>query len=253
MDLGLTGKVAMVTGAGSQKGYGKGIALALAKEECDVIVADIDIAGAKQTAAEIEALGRKALAVKADISNSAEVNDAVNTAIAMFKRIDILVNNAGAITPLKPLAEKPDTEWNRDIDLNLRGTINCVKAVVGVMLANKSGKIINISSIGALKGTARAAVYNAAKAGILSLTKSLAAELGPSGINVNGVAPGMGLTNFGGGAPPPELLKAAMARIPVRRTTDPRDIANAVAFLASDAASDITGQTLSVDGGESVI
>jgi 3-oxoacyl-[acyl-carrier protein] reductase len=252
MDLGLKGKIALVTGAGSQKGYGKAIALTLAREGCDVIVADIDLAGAKQTALEIEALGRKAMALKADISKSSEVNDMAKAAMAKFKRIDILVNNAGAITPPKPFADKTEAEFNRDIDLNLKGTINCTKAVLDNMLANKSGKIINISSIGYKKGMAHTAAYSAAKAGVVGFTQSLAVELAPSGINVNSIAPGLGLTNFGGGAPPPDMLKGALARIPVRRTTQPQDIANAVAFLASDAASDIAGQTLSVDGGESV-
>jgi 3-oxoacyl-[acyl-carrier protein] reductase len=252
MDLGLKGKIALVTGAGSQKGYGKAIALTLAREGCDVIVADIDLAGAKQTALEIEALGRKAMALKADISKSSEVNDMAKAAMAKFKRIDILVNNAGAITPPRPFADKTEAEFNRDIDLNLKGTINCTKAVLDNMLANKSGKIINISSIGYKKGMSHTAAYSAAKAGVVGFTQSLAVELAPSGINVNSIAPGLGLTNFGGGAPPPDMLKGALARIPVRRTTQPQDIANAVAFLASDVASDIAGQTLSVDGGESV-
>jgi len=253
MDLGLKNKVALVTGAGSQKGFGKAIALTLAREGCDVIVADIDLAGAKQTANEIEVAGRKALALKADIANSAEVNDVVKSALAKFKRIDILVNNAGAITPPKNLVDKTEAEYSRDIDLNLKGTINCTKAVLPNMLANKSGKIISISSIGYQKGMAHAVTYNAAKAGVVGFTKALAVEVAPSGINVNSIAPGLGLTNFGGGAPPPDMVKAALARIPLRRTTQPQDIANAVAFLASDVASDIAGQTLSVDGGESVI
>jgi len=252
MDLGLKGKIALVTGAGSQKGYGKAIALTLAREGCDVVVADIDLAGAKQTAAEIEALGHKSLALKADITSSAELNDMVRAALAKFKRLDILVNNAGAITPPKPFADKTEAEYTRDIDLNLKGTLNCTKAVLNNMLANKSGKIINISSIGYKKGMGHAAAYNAAKAGVVGFTQALAVGVASSGINVNSVAPGLGLTNFGGGAPPPDMLKEALARIPVRRTTQPQDIANAVAFLASDVASDIVGQTLSVDGGESV-
>jgi 3-oxoacyl-[acyl-carrier protein] reductase len=253
MDLGLKNKVAMVTGAGSQKGFGKAIALTLAIEGCDVIVVDIDMAGAKQTAGDIESTGRRSLALKADISNSAEVNDAVKSALAKFNRIDILVNNAGAITPLKNLVDKTEAEYSRDIDLNLKGTINCTKAVLPNMLANKSGKIVNISSLGYKKGMAHAVTYNAAKAGVVGFTQALAVEVAPSGINVNSVAPGLGLTNFSGGAPPPDMLKGALARIPLRRTTQPQDIANAVVFLTSDVASDITGQTLSVDGGESVI
>lgn len=253
MELGLMNKVALVTGSGSQKGYGKAIALTLAQEGCNVVVADIDFPGAQKTAAEIRALGRKALAVKVDISLSAEVNAMVKAALAEFGRIDILVNNAGGISQPKNFAEKTESEYLRDIDLNLKGTLSCTKAVIDGMLANKSGKIINITSIGAKKGVAHAAAYNSAKAGVVGFTQSLAVELAPSGINVNSVAPGMGLTNFGGGAPPPDMLKAALLRVPTRRTVAPQDIANAVAFLASDAASDIVGQTLGVDGGESVI
>lgn len=211
------------------------------------------MAGAEQTAGDIESTGRRSLALKADISNSAEVNDAVKSALAKFKRIDILVNNAGAITPPKNLVDKTEAEYTRDIDLNLKGTVNFTKAVLPGMVTNKSGKIINIASIGYRKGMAHAVTYNAAKAGVVGFTQSLAVELAPSGINVNGIAPGLGLTNFGGGGPPPDVVKAALARIPARRTTLPQDIANAVCFLASDATSDIVGQTLSVDGGESVI
>ena len=253
MELGLKNKVALVTGAGSQKGFGKAIALTLAKEGCDVIVADIELNGARQTAAEIEALGRKALAVKADISKNNEVSELAQSALAKFGRIDILVNNAGGIFSLKLFSEKTEAECDTDINLNLKGAMTCVRAVVGPMLSQKSGKIINIASIGAQKGMAHTVVYNAAKAGIVGFTRSLAVELGPFGINVNCVSPGLGITNFGGGPPPAEMLKGAVARIPARRTTAPQDIANAVAFLASDVSSDIMGQTIGVDGGESVI
>jgi NAD(P)-dependent dehydrogenase (short-subunit alcohol dehydrogenase family) len=253
MDLGLKDKVALVTGAGSQKGFGKTIALTLAKEGCHVVVADIDLQGVQQTAAEIETLGRQTLAVKADIMQSGEVRDMVKAALTKFGRIDILVNNAGAITPPKDLVEKIDEEWNRDIDLNLKGTINCTKAVLNQMLARKNGKIINISSIGARKGMAHAVVYNAAKAGVVGFTQSLGVELAPSGINVNCIAPGLGFTNFGGGSAPPPSVKGAVDRIPIRRTTAPQDIANMVAFLASEVAGDVVGQTISVDGGESIV
>jgi 3-oxoacyl-[acyl-carrier protein] reductase len=253
MDLGLQDKVALVTGAGSQKGFGKGIALALAREGCNVIVADIDLSGAEQTATEIQALGRQALAYKVNITKTDEVNAMVKQALAKFGRIDILVNNAGALAGPQLFADKTEEEYLRDINLNLIGPINCTKAVVGSMIANKYGKIINVASIGAKKGTAHAAPYNAAKAGVAGFSYSIAIELAPLGINVNAIAPGLGLTNFGGGAPPPDLLKAALAKIPTRRTTTPQDIGNAVAFLASDASSDIVGQLLSVDGGESII
>jgi NAD(P)-dependent dehydrogenase (short-subunit alcohol dehydrogenase family) len=253
MELGLNGRVAIVTGAGSQKGFGHAIAMTLAREGCDIVSCDIDIEGAKKTATEVKALNRKAIALKADVTNSTEVNNAIEMALAEFGQIDILVNNAGAISPLKPLVEKNEVEWNQDIDLNLKGTMNYTKAVLPQMIMQKNGKIINISSIGAKKGKRNTVAYGAAKAGVIGFTQCLAVEVGPSGINVNAIAPGLADTNFGGGAPPPDILEKAKATIPIKRITVPQDIANLVTFLASDLSSDITGQTISVDGGESIV
>jgi NAD(P)-dependent dehydrogenase (short-subunit alcohol dehydrogenase family) len=253
MDLGLKDKVALVTGTGSQIGMGKAIALTLAGEGCDIVAADIDLEGAKKTAAAVEALGRRSLAIKTDISSSAEVNQMVKTALEHFGRIDILVNNAGAISGAKPFTETTDADWDRDININYRGVLNCTKAVLPQMLERKSGKIVNISSIGGKLGSAHAAVYNGAKAAVITFTKSIAAFAGPSGINVNSVAPGLANTAFGGGAPPPGLVEKVQESIPMKRITTVQDIANAVAFLASDIASDITGQALSVDGGQSMV
>ena len=186
MDFGLLNKVALVTGAGSQKGFGKGIALTLAKEGCNVIAADIDLAGAQQTAAEIQALGRQALAVKVNITKTAEVNAMVKEALAKFGRIDILVNNAGGLAGPKLFAEKTEEEYLWDINLNLIGPINCTKAVVSGMIANKYGKIINIASIGAKKGTAHAAPYNAAKAGVEQADKLITGVVNENGHAVGG-------------------------------------------------------------------
>jgi len=251
MDLGLTGKVALVTGAGGQKGYGKGIAIVLAKEGCDIIVADIDMEGAEKTVAEIKGLGRKALAVKADVANAAQVNKMVKTALAQFGKIDILVNNAGSASPNKPFWEKSEADYDWDININLRGTMNCTKAVIGQMVENKSGKIINISSVAARLGGPHSSSYATAKAGVIGLTKSLALETAHLGINVNCIAPGLGLTNFVRNDPP-ELIEELMSRTPTRRANDPEDIANMVAFLASDVSRNIVGQTISVDGGLSM-
>jgi NAD(P)-dependent dehydrogenase (short-subunit alcohol dehydrogenase family) len=248
MDLGLKGKVALVTGAGSQIGFGKGIAVTLAKEGCDVIVNDVNLEGAEQTAAEIQALGRKAMAVKANVSNSAEVNDMVKAAMAEFGRIDILVNNAGVSTVPKPFVETTEADWDRDINVNLKGVFICTKAVLPQMLERKSGKIINISSNGARTGKEYVTVYCAAKAGVMVFTKGMAAELASSGINVNAIAPGVGNTGFALQAPP-EFLEQIVATVPLARFTTPQDIGSMAAYLASDVASDITGQTFSVDGG----
>jgi 3-oxoacyl-[acyl-carrier protein] reductase len=253
MDLGLREKVALITGTGSQKGFGKAISLTLAEEGCHIIASDIDFEGATKTASEVKSLGRKAIAIKADIRKVEEVRDMVERTLEEFERIDILVNNAGAISGLKPFIDKTEDELDMDIDLNLRGAMNCTRAVLSQMISRGSGKIINISSIGAKKGKPKTVSYGAAKAGIIGLTQNLGVEVAGLGINVNCIAPGLGVTNFGGGTPPPEILKKAMNTIPLKRTTSPQDIANAVAFLASDVSQDIVGQTISVDGGESII
>lgn len=253
MDLGLKDKVALITGTGSQKGFGKTTALTLAQEGCHIIASDIDLEGAIKTVSEVESLGRKAIAIKADIRKTREVRDMVKRALDEFDRIDILVNNAGAISGLKPFIEKTEDELDMDIDLNLRGAMNCTRAVLSQMISRKSGKIINISSIGAKKGKPKTVSYGAAKAGIIGFTQCLGVEVAVFGINVNCIAPGLGVTNFGGGSPPPEILEKAMNTIPIKRTTTPQDIANTVAFLSSDVSQDIVGQTISVDGGESII
>ena len=252
MDLGLKGKIALVTGAGSQKGFGKGIAAVLAAEGCKVIAADLDIEGANKTADEINAQGNFAVALRIDITNSSEVDSAIGKMLKRFGRIDILVNNAGAIGPIKHFADKSEEEWDWDINLNLKGAMRCTRAVVKGMIERKSGKIINISSIGVTKALPNTSVYDAAKAGIVSWTQVLGVELAPFGINVNAVAPGMGLTGFAGGVPPETVIKDMKARIPNRRTTTPQDIGNMVAFLASDVSSDVVAQNIGVDGGESV-
>jgi 3-oxoacyl-[acyl-carrier protein] reductase len=257
MDLGLKGKVALVTGAGSQTGFGKGIALTLAKEGCDVIVIDKDLEGAQKTAAEIDALGQKALALQADVTRSAELNNAVKTALAIFGRIDILVNNAGASTPPKSFVEKTEAEWEPDIDINLRSVLICTRAVLPQMLARKSGKIINISSGVGTMGLANSSIYSAAKAGVMAFTKALAKEVISMGINVNSVSPGIGDTGFLRSSKvlktaqtPPEFIKHVNLDIPAGRMTTPQDIGNMVAFLASDVSSDIVGQIFDVDGGK---
>jgi NAD(P)-dependent dehydrogenase (short-subunit alcohol dehydrogenase family) len=253
MDLGLQGKVALVTGAGSQKGFGKTTAITLAKEGCDVIVSDIDIKGAEQTAVEIRALGRKAAAFKADVSKSAEVKEMSRLALEQFGKIDILVNIAGATTPPKIFIDKTEEEWDQDINLNLKGVLNCTKAVLPQMLARKTGKIVNIASVNIKKGFPTTSIYAAAKCGVVGFTQVLANETAASGINVNCIAPGLGLTNFIKSGGPPGGMEAIIAGIPNKRSTTPQDIANTVAFLVSDVSSDIVGQTISVDGGTSII
>jgi NAD(P)-dependent dehydrogenase (short-subunit alcohol dehydrogenase family) len=209
--------------------------------------------GAEQTAAEIKKLKRKVIAACVDVTNSAEVNTTIKKALREFGKIDILVNIAGATTPPKMFVDKTEEEWDRDLNLNLKGTLYCIKAVLPHMLSRKSGKIILISSVNYIKGFPTTSIYAAAKTGIVGFTRVLANEVAAFGINVNCIAPGLGLTNFSAGGGPPGGFEAVIQGIPNKRTTTPQDIANTVAFLVSDVASDIVGQTISVDGGISII
>jgi 3-oxoacyl-[acyl-carrier protein] reductase len=248
MDLGLKDKVALITGAGSQIGFGKGIALTLARESCDIVVNDVNLEGAEQTAAEVKALGRKAMAIKADVTNFTEVKAMFKAALAEFGRIDILVNNAGAATSPRPFTEMAEADWDADININLKGVVHCTKAIIDHMISRQSGKIVSISSSAAKTGGMNLTTYGAAKAGVTAFTKGLAAEVASLGINVNAIAPGPGDTGFALKAPP-GFLDMVMAMIPQKKSTTPQDIGNTVAFLASDVSINIVGQTISVDGG----
>lgn len=249
MDLKLEDKVALITGTGSQIGFGKGIALTLAQEGCDIVSVDVDLEGAEKTAAEVNALGRKALALKADTTNRAEVAGAVKKTLAAFGKIDILVNCAGRASGVRPFVITTEEQWDLDIDINLKGTMNFTQAVLPHMLERKYGKIVNFSTHAAHqpKGLPGASVYIAAKAGTVMFSKTLAGEVGASGININIIAPGPGATNFHrvSGAPPAmtELVES-MAK--AGKATTPDDIAYAVAFLVSDVAHKLSGQVLEV-------
>ena len=213
-----------------------------------MIANDIDIEGARETAKEVEALGRKAIAVKADISSSAEVNEMIKTALDKFGSIDILVNNAGVGGPTRPFVESDEADWDMLYNINFKGVLNCTKAVLKHMIPRKRGKIINVSAIGGIISCPDMAVYGAAKAGVISFTKSLAVELARFGINVNSVAPGLAETNFGDAASSKEFIEHVRKQLPLGRITETQDIANAVAFLASEVSADMIGQTLNVSG-----
>ena len=249
MDYGFKGKVALVTGTGSQIGIGKGAALALAKEGCDVISVDLDFEGATQTANEVKALGRKAMAAKVDVANRPEVVEAVKSALQEFGKIDILVNSAGLAAGGGPFVNQEEKYWQKDMAVNVFGTMNCVQAVIPGMFERKYGKIVNFSSISGRLGLPVS--YAAAKGAIIAATRGWATELGPSGINVNAIAPGTVLTKFhrGGQGPTPEMLERMIASVPLRRVQTVEDVANTVAFLASDASCNITGQCIQVDSG----
>ncbi len=249
MDLKLKGKIALVTGTGSQIGFGKGIAVKLAEEGCDVICADIDDAGARKTAAAVKALGRKSLALKVDITDKTAVDAAIKKALEKFDHIDILVNCAGRASGIRPFVETTQAMWDIDININLRGTMNVTRAVLPHMLQRHYGKIVNFSTHAAHQpaGLAGAAVYVAAKAGTVMFSKTLASEVGAEGININIIAPGPGATNFhrvSGGDPRMAEIVANLAK--AGKTTTPEDIANAVAFLVSDVSAKLSGQILEV-------
>jgi 2-hydroxycyclohexanecarboxyl-CoA dehydrogenase len=254
MDLGLTGKVAIVTGAGSQIGFGNGVALTLAQEGCQVVCADKDLAGAKKTAASIEAAGGKALAVGCDITKKAEVDALVASTLAAFGHIDILVANAGGTLGRKPFLEQDEAIWEWELALNLKGCLLCSQAVLPHMIARKYGKIINIASETAKMVTPFMGVsmYSIAKAGVYKFTRDLAVVAIQDGVYVNCVSPGASLhTDFMTREIPD---KAAAAEIfkketPDGKMTTPKDIATAVAFFASDLTGHIVGQVLSVSGG----
>jgi len=242
----LVDRVAIVTGAG--KGIGKSIAVTLAREGASVVVNDIDIKIAEEVAKEIKSLDRQALAIRVDVSDSKEVNRMVQLAIKKFKRVDILVNNA-AIIKRGSIEDLTEEDWDRVMDVNLKGAFNCMKAVVGIMKKQRYGKIVNISSIaGKIGDLASAPCYGASKAGMTCLAKSLARELASYNINVNVVAPHAIETDMSREWSE-EKRKSIIADIPLARLGEPEDVAEAVAFLVSDKAKFITGEVLDVNGG----
>jgi NAD(P)-dependent dehydrogenase (short-subunit alcohol dehydrogenase family) len=249
MDLKLKGKKALVTGTGSQVGFGRGIALYLAQEGCDVICADIDFAGAEKTSAEVKSLGRKTLALKVDITQKPSVDEAVKKAITEFGYLDILVNAAGRASGLKPFIKTTPAEWDIDININLRGTLQMMYAVIPHMLERKYGKIVNFSTHAADQptGLAGAGVYVGAKAGVVMLSKTLSGEYGPSGININIIAPGPGNTNFHKVSDAgPQMVELVENLAKIGKSVTPEDIAYTVAFLVSDVSSKLSGQVIEV-------
>ena len=243
-------KVAVITGAGSQIGFGKGIAMALVREGCDIVVCDIDLEGAEKTAADVKAAGRKALAFRVDVTNSTQIKDMVKAVLEQFGKIDILVNNAGVGTQPKPFVESTEEEWDTNININLRGVLNCTKAVLPHMISQKSGKIVSMSSTAGLSGMSTGGVYGAAKGGIVIFTQALAQEVADSGINVNCMAPGLGATNFHRASNfPPEYIDGILKEMAAAgKTTTPEEIGNTAAFLVSDVSKRITGQCVRVSG-----
>jgi len=237
--------VALVTGAA--QGIGKAIALLLARNGADMVVSDINLEKAEETAKEIRAIGPKAMAVKVDVANLSDVERMVTGILEKLAKIDILVNNAG-ITRDKLILRMTEEDWDAVLGVNLKGTFNCTKAVVRHMVKQRSGKIVNIASLVGQMGNAGQANYSASKAGVIGLTKTIAREYAQRGINVNAIAPGYIETPMTEALP--EKAKEELKKlIPMERLGKPEDVAEAVLFLISEESSYITGQVLNVNGG----
>ncbi|WP_108669730.1 3-oxoacyl-[acyl-carrier-protein] reductase [Peribacillus acanthi] len=242
----LQGKAALVTGA--SRGIGREIALELAREGADVAV---NFAGseskANEVVDEIKAMGRNAIAIQCDVSDSAAVSEMIQKSLDTFGKLDILVNNAG-ITKDNLLMRMKEEEWDSVINTNLKGVFLCTKAITRSMMKQRSGRIINVASIVGVSGNAGQANYVAAKAGVIGFTKTAAKELASRNITVNAIAPGFITTDMTDKLTE-EVKEAMLNQIPLARLGEPRDIARVVAFLASEDSAYMTGQTLHIDGG----
>lgn len=242
----LDGNVAIVTGA--SRGIGRSVAIELAKAGAKIVINYAgNHAAAKEVEEAVKAIGGEALLIQADVANAEAVDQMIKQTIDTFGRIDILVNNAG-ITRDTLLMRMKEEDWDAVINTNLKGVFNCTKSVSRVMMKQRSGRIINMTSVVGIMGNAGQANYAAAKAGVVGFTKSMAKELASRGITVNAIAPGFISTDMT--AVLSEQVKNDLsAQIPLGRLGTPEDVAGAVLFLASGAANYITGQTINVDGG----
>ena len=244
-------KVALVTGAG--QGMGKVVALRLAAEGAKVVVNDIDGEKAENVASLIREKGGEAIALQANISRKREVQRMAGEAVRRFGRVDILINNAGILYSTK-VDDIPEEEWDRIMDVNLKGTFLCAQAVIPLMKKEGGGKIVNFSSsAGKSVSTVGGAHYTASKAGVLGLTRHLAKELAPFNINVNAVCPGLIDTEMVRKTISPEKIRSYENSFPISRLGTPEEVADLVLFLASDEASYITGASLDINGGDLMV
>jgi acetoin reductase-like protein len=252
----LLGQIAIVTGA--SRGIGQGIATRLAREGCDLVISATSLEGLAATKAEVEALGRRCLAVACDVADRAAVFAMVERVAGEFGKMDILVNNAG-IHQIKHILQITEEEFDRTMSINAKGVFFCIQAVAPHMIKARHGKIINIASHGGKRPTPNTAHYGASKAAVISLTRSWALALAPYRINVNAVCPGAVETDMYTrlaeetealeGLPSGEFMKRMPARIPLGRAGTPEDVAGLVSFLASPDSNYMTGQAINVSGG----
>ena len=245
--LSLDGKVAIVTGG--SRGIGRAIALGFAEAGADVVVASRTLADLEKVAQEIEALGRRALAVETNIAVKSDVDNMVAKTVEKFGTVDILVNNA-AMNIMRPIIDLREDGWDKVMNVGLKGYYMCSQAAAKIMIEKNSGSIINITSGAAVKAAPMLGAYSISKAGVAMLTQLLAVDLARYNIRVNAIGPGMVKTGF---SQPmwdnPDMLKAIESGIPLGRLAEPEEIMAVALFLASDASSYITGQTIYVDGG----
>jgi 3-oxoacyl-[acyl-carrier protein] reductase len=245
MRMRLSGKVAIITGSG--RGLGKEAALLFAEQGARVVVCDINEESASEVAAAIEAKGGEAMALRVEVTDPASVQALADAVMAKFGQIDVLVNNAG-ITADAQLVKMTDDQWDRVISVNLKGVYLCTKTIAPLMIARGYGRIVNTSSVVGVYGNFGQTNYAATKAGIIGMTKVWAKELGRKGITVNAVAPGYTMTEMMSTVPE-KVLTTIREKTPLGRLAEPRDIAYAYLYLASDEAAFVNGATLQVDGG----